>query len=127
MEGGARRCCASARAAPPAARAALATTGAIGALATGVGRWAPPLRSLAMAAKGAFYRELEAEDGALRCFIDGRWMVSSSGKTVGVSNPTTQEECCRVQGEHVRTTPHVKWDAAHCLCSLRVSCENGVT
>lgn len=46
-----------------------------------------------------FYSELVAPDGSYKFFLDNEWKVSTSGKTVGIINPTTNEIQFKVQGE----------------------------
>jgi glyceraldehyde-3-phosphate dehydrogenase (NADP+) len=44
-----------------------------------------------------FYREIRAPGGAYKWHCDGRWLESSSGKTVGVVNPSTRARDFEVQ------------------------------
>ena len=45
-----------------------------------------------------FYSEIISASGAYKAFIDGEWRESTSGKTVSISNPTTEETAFTVQG-----------------------------
>jgi hypothetical protein len=45
-----------------------------------------------------FYSDLVAPDGSYKYFIDNEWKVSTSGKSVGIVNPTTNEVQFKVQG-----------------------------
>eukprot|EP00884_Botryococcus_braunii_P015218 jgi/Botrbrau1/237/Bobra.0022s0213.1 len=45
----------------------------------------------------AFYKDLVAGDGSYKYFIDNEWKVSTSGKTVGIINPTSNEVTYKVQ------------------------------
>jgi len=45
-----------------------------------------------------FYSEIIAPSGAYKAFIDGEWRESTSGKTVAISNPTTEATAFTVQG-----------------------------
>ena len=49
-----------------------------------------------------FYDEITAADGTFKCFIDGAWRASTSGKTVRIANPCTEETAFQVQGEDRR-------------------------
>jgi glyceraldehyde-3-phosphate dehydrogenase (NADP+) len=46
----------------------------------------------------AFYAPIRSGSGAFKYFVDGEWRESSSGKTVPVLNPTTQQQEYAVQG-----------------------------
>ena len=46
-----------------------------------------------------FYSEIvSSSSGAYKAFIDGEWRESTSGKTVAISNPTTEAVAFTVQG-----------------------------
>lgn len=44
-----------------------------------------------------FYKEIRAASGAFKFHCDGKWLESSSGKTVGVVNPCTRQKEYEVQ------------------------------
>ena len=44
------------------------------------------------------YAALSASSGALKFYVAGEWRESSSGKTVAISNPTTEATAFNVQG-----------------------------
>ena len=46
-----------------------------------------------------FYSEIVSSSGAYKAFIDGEWRESTSGKTVAISNPTTEATAFTVQGK----------------------------
>lgn len=46
-----------------------------------------------------FYDEIVAGNGVYKYFGAGEWKESSSGKTVGVLNPTTNKNDYKVQGK----------------------------
>lgn len=46
-----------------------------------------------------FYSVIRAETGVYKYYCNGQWLVSTSGKSVPVINPTTQEKDYAVQGE----------------------------
>jgi hypothetical protein len=56
------------------------------------------LRTAAMAQTGAFYGDITSSSGVYKYLVDGEWKESSSGKTVSVINPTTQQPEYQVQG-----------------------------
>ena len=45
------------------------------------------------------YADIKAESGVYKFFCNGQWLESTSGKTVPVINPTTQEKDYAVQGQ----------------------------
>ena len=47
-----------------------------------------------------FYSEIISASGAYKAFIDGEWRESTSGKTVSISNPTTEATAFTVQGKN---------------------------
>lgn len=79
-----------------------------------------------------FYSACYSQAGQLHAFLDGAWRASTSGKTVPIINPSTNQTAYQVQGgfEHVgracsqrRAPPliqHRPWDrhdageVAHC-------------
>jgi hypothetical protein len=63
-----------------------------------------PASSFSSAATAAmssreFYGQLTAPSGVLKYYCNGQWLESSSGKSVPVINPSTQEKDYAVQGE----------------------------
>ncbi len=60
------------------------------------------LHTAAMAQPGAFYHDILSSSGVYKYFVDGEWKESSSGKTVPVVNPTTQQTEYQVQGARPR-------------------------
>lgn len=49
------------------------------------------------AVSDSFYQEIRTPGGAIKWHCDGQWLESSSGKTVGVVNPTTRKREYEVQ------------------------------
>lgn len=45
------------------------------------------------------YTEIKAASGVYKYYSNGQWLESSSGKSVPVINPSTQEKDYAVQGE----------------------------
>jgi glyceraldehyde-3-phosphate dehydrogenase (NADP+) len=45
-----------------------------------------------------FYTEIVASSGAYKWFVDGQWKESTSGKTVPILNPATNQTAFTVQG-----------------------------
>jgi hypothetical protein len=64
-----------------------------------------------------FYSEIISASGAYKAFIDGEWRESTSGKTVSISNPTTEATAFTVQGK----------DALFVFIYVCVSCALGNT
>jgi hypothetical protein len=66
-----------------------------------------------------FYDEcLDASSGVYRYFQDGAWKTSSSGTTVKIINPSTNQPAFSVQGAHeARLPPPPAWGA----CTPRYS------
>lgn len=48
------------------------------------------------------YAEIKASDGVFKYYCNGQWLQSSSGKSVPVICPTTQESVFSVQGGCLR-------------------------
>lgn len=48
-----------------------------------------------------FYDEIVASNGVFKYYVNGEWKESSSGKTVGVLNPTTNKNDFKVQGKSI--------------------------
>lgn len=46
-----------------------------------------------------FYDEIVASNGVYKYYVSGEWKESTSGRTVGVLNPTTQKTDYKVQGK----------------------------
>lgn len=44
-----------------------------------------------------FYADIKAQSGAYKCFCNGQWLESTSGKTVAVVNPSTLQKDFQVQ------------------------------
>ena len=78
----------------PAIRALLALhRSPAGLLTPGAARLAHTSGSMA-----GFYSDIVSASGVYRYFVDGQWKESTSGKTVSVINPTTQQAEYQVQG-----------------------------
>jgi hypothetical protein len=58
---------------------------------------APRAKGFATMAGDAFYKEIRAAGGAYKWHCDGAWRESTSGKTVGVFNPSTRARDYEVQ------------------------------
>eukprot|EP00955_Chlamydomonas_euryale_P082677 363758-Chlamydomonas_euryale.AAC.9 len=57
----------------------------------------------AMAAPGSgVFADLLSASGAYKYYADGEWKESTSGKTVGVTNPSTREPAFQFQGARAR-------------------------
>lgn len=59
-----------------------------------------------------FYSEIISASGAYKAFINGEWRESTSGKTVAISNPTTEATAFTVQGTDsvfFASRPSVRW------------------
>ena len=48
----------------------------------------------------SIYAECFASEGVAKTYIDGQWVVSSSGATVKILNPQTNEAAFQVQGRN---------------------------
>ncbi len=45
-----------------------------------------------------FYKDIVAASGIYKFYLNGQWVESSSGKSVSITNPTTNQTAFRVQG-----------------------------
>lgn len=64
------------------------------------------------------YAEIRAESGVFKFYSNGQWLESSSGKSVPVINPSTQEKDYAVQGQR----PAAVGDCNRCRHSGPASC-----
>lgn len=48
--------------------------------------------------QAGFYEELLTSSGVYKYYVNGEWQESLSGKTVGITNPTTEATEYQVQG-----------------------------
>jgi hypothetical protein len=46
-----------------------------------------------------FYKDIVASSGAYKYYVNGEWKESTSGKTVPILNPSTNQAVYQVQGE----------------------------
>ena len=61
--------------------------------------------SATMTVSGNIYEGVvESSSGAYKFFLNGQWQASSSGKTVKIINPSTNQPCFNVQGESHEAT-----------------------
>ena len=56
------------------------------------------IRRVLAAKMTGFYDEILAKNGVYKYYVNGEWKESSSGKTVGVINPSTLKKDFQVQG-----------------------------
>lgn len=54
-----------------------------------------------------FYSEIVASSGIYKYYVNGEWKESSSGRSVGVLNPTTNKTDYKVQGGSLSQFPSV--------------------
>ena len=52
-----------------------------------------------------FSDEIVAKNGVFKYYVNGEWKESSSGRTVGVVNPSTLKKDFQVQGASRQTNP----------------------
>lgn len=45
-----------------------------------------------------FYKDIVAASGIYKFYLNGQWVESASGKSVSITNPTTNQTAFRVQG-----------------------------
>lgn len=46
-----------------------------------------------------FYSDIKASSGVYKFYVNGEWKESTSGKSVSILNPTSNQAVYQVQGE----------------------------
>ena len=57
-----------------------------------------------------FYDEIKASSGTYKYYVNGEWKESTSDKSVGILNPTSNETVYKVQGgDALNTRPDIHY------------------
>ena len=62
-------------------------------------RWCSAVGAAESVKMTDFYKDIVASSGAYKYYVNGEWKESTSGKTVPILNPSTNQAAYKVQGE----------------------------
>ena len=71
-----------------------------------------------------FYDEIKASSGTYKYYVNGEWKESTSDKSVGILNPTSNETVYKVQGEdalYIRPSSTVAGRQRSCSSKCMIS------